>query len=274
MAIKRLRIDPNKLNTITENRADVAQTQLAPAREWVNEFTQGGRLTEHDHRENQVLVKAHRKALSLSLDMNDLMTGIGHIDMPGSMFPEDRQGISGDREFLTEEFPTAHDNYIMEDLYRPRSQPATPRQNQPRQALREQIVGNRHATPAPPPGNTRPHTTPPPAGPPWRVKAFLGETRGGDEIPVWKVANTKTGSTIDKLFRIEGVAVRVAGLLNESGDINDPRALSLIAVYDKRDKLLKEARLLEKTAAGKPMKTQRLQAIQAEINQLDRRLGD
>jgi hypothetical protein len=90
---------------------------------------------------------------------------------------------------------------------------------------------------------------------------------------VWKVENPRTGTKLDTLFRVEGVANRVALLLNETGDLNDPRVVGLVGAYNKRDKLLKEARALQKSADGKPMKSDRLRQIQAEINQLDYRLG-
>jgi hypothetical protein len=279
MAIKRVRIDPAKLGisaTPEIDRRKLLEESHWSAQSKVDAVRSAG--LNQGHGALQIREKLQNRGLYLS--MNDLM------GMPSRGPTLDRadvfQGMETGMEqsgMLTEDFPTQHDNIIMEDLYaqpqrqqrpQPRALPPQQRQQQPqqqpqRQALRETIMGGTRET----------VMRQPPAAvqPPWRVKAYLGETRGGNQIPIWKVANAKTGSEIDKMFRIESIAARVAGLLNESGDINDPRALSLISVYDKRDRLLKEARLLEKTADGKPMKTERLNAIRAEINQLDYRLG-
>ncbi len=224
-----------------------------------------------NRRENDRLIRNHRKTKSdLFLDMRDLMSGIGpsSFSTTDQLLPEERAILAGHNprvagQMLTEQFPTAQDDMIMQEYYQPKPQP----QQQPqRQMLMEDV-------PAKPRLNLR-QPVHAPAAENWYVKKFLGETRGGDTVQIWKVTNKKTGTAIDKMFRLEGVANRIAMLLNESGgDMYDPRVVSLITVYDKRDQLLKEARALEKTASGKPMKTERLRAIRGEINQLDYRLG-
>lgn len=231
-----------------------------------------------NRRENERMVRNHRKAKNdLFLDMRDLMAGIGHVPSGNdALLPEDRMGMSmpAHHEFLTEQFPTNHDDMIMEQMHNP----------QPRQPLSVQNGRNRGMFAPVPSADKRSvlrEQAPLRKAPKldlttkenWIIKKYLGETRGGDTVPVWKVQNKNTGSALDRLFRIEGVANRIAMILNETGDMNDSRIASLISAYDKRDKLLKEARLLEKTAEGKPMKTERLHAIRAEINQLDYRLG-
>lgn len=217
-------------------------------------------------RENNRLRKNYRKARELALDMRDLMGGLGmsSFNPTDALLPEERAMLAGQqpmmqRQMLTEQFPVNHDDMIMEEFYQSepiRSQP------KPRQILQEST---------PPKMNLRQQIQ---VGDDWTVKKYLGETRGGDTVPIWKVTNKKTGTAIDKLFRIEQVADQIAMILNKTGNMNDPRAVSLINAYEKRDKLLKEARALEKSMTdGKPMKTDRLRAIRSEINQLDYRLG-
>jgi hypothetical protein len=218
------------------------------------------RIAEHDAREERRMIELSRRAKSNMLTMQDLMGGLDSWQPPLSRADVTLPGMSGQR--LTEEFPTQHDNILMEEMYAARQRKSQPAQPVQRQALREQVQQVKQSFV----GRTV-------SGNHWVVKKFLGETRGGDTVPVWRVQNKMTGTAFDKLFRIEGVASRVAALLNESGDRSDPRIISLVSAYDKRDKLLKEARLLERSAEGKAMKTERLRAIRAEINQLDYRLG-
>lgn len=269
MAIKHPRIDPAKLG-IEYETPDQRRNRILSYQDGAQ--SKLDMIAEHNAREDDRRRRIGKKITEggLWLDVRDLMGG----DV-GPMLREDViPGMTPGRQRLTEDYPTGHDPMLTEYGYDEPTAPSkpqypyprAPRQNEPQQAralpqrrsLQEDIA---------------PTTRKPTSGPPWAVKKFLGETRGGDTVPVWKVANQKTGSAIDKLFRIESVAHKVAMLLNESGDINDPRAVSLIASYDKRDRLLKEARQLEKTADGKPMKSERLRAVRAEINQLDYRLG-
>jgi hypothetical protein len=107
----------------------------------------------------------------------------------------------------------------------------------------------------------------------WGIKQYMAEMRNGGEIPVWKVSNSSTGFALDKVFRIKEVAQKLVMILNETGNINDTRVVSLINSYDKRDKLLKEIRVLQKDPKDKPMKTKIIESKRAEIAQLEYRLG-
>jgi hypothetical protein len=262
--------EPEETESPAERRA-----RISAALERTAETT--GMIVENQREDNR-LRRNYRQAISLSMDMRDLMGGLSRsaFNPRDALLPEERAMLAGQnpvaqRQMLTEQFPTMQDDGIMEELYqsepmfRPQPKPQPKRQilqeNMPAAKLnlkqQMQVRGREQRS----------------TGDNWTIKKFLGETRGGDTIPIWKVTNKKTGTAIDKLFRIEAVANRIAMIFNETGDLNDPRAISLIGAYDKRDKLLKEARALEKSADGKPMKTERLRAIRAEINQLDYRLG-
>jgi hypothetical protein len=224
--------------------------------------------------------KAYRRAVQESMSLRDLAVGLDGmppLSVSDVMLPD--VPAPGSHQFLTEEFPTNHDDMIMEDLYRPepqvRQRPVQPNRQilQETKPIRSSDIyrsdgsGRKVTEPA------RPRVREAIAGENWRVKRYLGETRSGNEVHVWRVENAKTGSKLQTLFRLEGVATRIVLALNESGDINDPRAVSLVNAYEKRDRLLKEARALERSADGKAMKSERLRQIRAEINQLDYKLG-
>lgn len=275
MPIKRgVRIDPEKLGISRDPEGD--RRRLLEQSQWTAQSKIDALRSNHaSHGASAAQIRDRMKQRGLFLSMNDLL---GIPDRGPRLDRQDAfQGMDVGHQVLTEEFPTSHDRMITEDDYDaygayeeadPYSEPAKPQRRPPqRQALREQIVGSppRRA----PAGGPAPARTPLP----WGVRAFMGETKGGNQIPIWKVVNGRTGSSVNKLFRVENVANCVATMLNESGDINDPRALNLIRIHDKREALLKEARLLEKTADGKPMKTERLKTLYREIGQLDSRLG-
>jgi hypothetical protein len=201
------------------------------------------RIAEHDAREEQRMINLSRRAERDMLTLADLEGGsIPPLSRSDVMLP----GMSPRSQLLTEEFPTSHDTAIMQEIYN-----------------------------GPKPSRSRPltETTRPARHPSWTVKKFLGETRGGTTVAVWKVQNSDSGIAFDKLFRIESVAFRIASLLNESNNIGDPRVVSVLRDYDKRDKLLKEARVLERETGDKPMKQSRLRAVRAEIASLDYKLG-
>lgn len=203
------------------------------------------RIAEHDAREERRMFELSRRASSNMLTMADL-GGMGSqpLSRADVMLP----GMSPSQQFLTEQFPTSHDNAVMEELHSPRNR---------KQVLKE-TVQHRPSRPAPA----------------WAVKKYLGETRGGGTVSVWKVTNNTSGIAFDKLFKIESVAIRIASFLNESNNLSDPRIVGVIRDYEKRDRLLKEARLLEREEPQiKVMKASRLRALRAEITSLDYKLG-
>ncbi len=285
----RAKVDVERFDLESPETPQQRQARIAKAVQNAQALTEGIKSrapnTVRDARDDQVMRKAYRRAVSDKMSFSDLAAGLGHpgLTTRDAMLPDMAplgNGVMEGREFLTEEFPTNHDDMIMEDLYsqqpiRQPRQPGAPQQpiRQPQQPIRQQrqvLTEERPATQRRPELNLRQAVA---TAENWRIKRYLGETRSGTEVHVWKVENTKTGNSLRNLFRIEGVASRIAMILNETGDASDPRIVSLINAYEKRDKLIKEARALEKSADGKEMKTDRLRALRAEINQLDYRLG-
>ena len=267
----RFSLDEPAAETPEQKQRRVAQA-IHETQSLVGDINSGSRVTRQIARDNMVMRKAYRRALQESMSLNDLAMGLDR--MPGLstadvMLPDFQLPGPG-QQFLTEEFPTNHDDMIMEDLYQPQPQRQLVRQQPIRAPQRQALTEQRPASSRP---AVRSALDLEPTRELWKAKRYLGETRSGSEVHVWRVENTKTGSKLQNLFRIEGVASRIALMLNESGDLNDPRVVSLANAYEKRDKLLKEARLLERSADGKPMKNERLRQIRAEINQLDYKLG-
>lgn len=244
----------------------------------VGDINSGSRITRQIAKDDMVMRKAYRRAVQESMSLNDLAVGLGRLpglSVSDVMLPDFQLPGPGE-QFLTEEFPTNHDDMIMEDLYQPQRSRAVQQQPPIRAPQRQPLTEQR---PAPRPAVRHALDLEPTQEEQsgrlslWRIKRYLGETRSGNEVHVWRVENTKTGSKLQNLFRLESVASRIALMLNESGDLNDPRVVSLANSYEKRNKLLKEARLLERSADGKAMKSERLRQIRAEINQLDYKLG-
>ncbi len=269
----RAKVDVERFDLESPETPQQRQARIAKAVQNAQALTEGIKSrapnTVRDARDDQVMRKAYRRAVSDKMSFSDLAAGLGHpgLTTRDAMLPDMAplgNGVMEGREFLTEEFPTNHDDMIMEDLY---NQPQQPIRQPQRQMLTEERPIQQRRQPE---LNLRQAVA---VTENWRIKRYLGETRSGTEVHVWKVENTKTGNSLRNLFRIEGVASRIAMILNETGDASDPRVVSLINAYEKRDKLIKEARALEKSAAGKEMKTDRLRSLRAEINQLDYRLG-
>lgn len=230
------------------------------------------KLSARHEAENQRMFSMARKLSQLSLSENDL--GLPKGGSPGRqilmedeelaqhLLPEELEAIRLMRAQrggkpqrqpqrqapLTEAMPNSMDGFDFD----------MPQRTPDRQFLVEDDVA-----PAPAPRRTVD----------WVVKNFVGETRGGAQVPVWKVINPKNGFSHQTLFRIEEVANKIAAILNETGNANDPRVVSIVNAYTKRDKLLKEARVLEKESAGKPIKSERLRQLKAEIATIDYRLG-
>lgn len=263
-------LDTPHEETLEQKRQRIAQA-INETQNLVSNINSGSRITRQIARDDQVMRKAYRRAVQESLSLRDLAMGLDGmlpLSMSDVMLPD--IPMPGERQFLTEEFPTNHDDVIMEDLYR--SQPPIRQNLQLPHPPQRKVLTEQQPTPRPNIRNAldmKPSTIPEN----WRIKRYIGETRNGNEVHVWRVENSKTGSKIQTLFRLEGVASRIALILNETGNIHDSRAVSLINAYEKRDKLLKEARALERSADGKTMKSERLRQIRAEINQLDYKLG-
>jgi hypothetical protein len=224
--------------TLNKSNKEILSQAIVNAREIIRDINSG------TSRDNEIMRMAYRQAVNESLTWDDLV-----YDIPSySRIPisSNKQDISNlfNRQFLTEEFPVNHDTYISDDETKSDKVISLLEQ---KQEIKTSSL--------------------------WKTRQYLGETKSGSKIPVWKVENLKDGSSVKTLFKIESIADKVAMFLNESGNINDHRIVSIIAAYEKRDKILKEIRLLERDIEDKPMKKERLINMRAEINRLDYKLG-
>lgn len=105
----------------------------------------------------------------------------------------------------------------------------------------------------------------------WKIKRFIGETKSGRTVPVWKVVNETTGMSMDKLFKVEEVAIKLVTILNHTGNVNDPRVLGVLHLYEKRNGLLKEIRSLQGSTGD--IKKGRLQDLRSQLATIDYKLG-
>lgn len=67
----------------------------------------------------------------------------------------------------------------------------------------------------------------------WVVEEFTAELRNGKEVPVWKVLDESTGMQFPKVFRLKEPAHRIKNIMNESGNLNDPKLKSIVQLHDK-----------------------------------------
>lgn len=114
------------------------------------------------------------------------------------------------------------------------------------------------------------------AEPTWDWKAVKGVAtlRGGKQVPVWMVENTSTGMQINKPFRIQSPAERIASLLNVTGNANDPRVRQIQEDYDKYVELTKQYRECKKLyESGNKKAAQKGQRVASELRGVKQRLG-
>jgi hypothetical protein len=78
----------------------------------------------------------------------------------------------------------------------------------------------------------------------WTAQPILKETAIGKTIERYRIKNTKTGQTIDGLYRHEACAAQIAACLNESNNVNDPRVKRLNEWSEKEESILLETRKL------------------------------
>ena len=115
-----------------------------------------------------------------------------------------------------------------------------------------------------------------PAEPTWdwaTVKA-VATLKGGKKVPVWMVENKATGMQMQKPFRVQAPAERIASVLNVTGNVNDPRVRQIHEDYDAYVNLTKQGRkykqLMESGDQGARTSMRR---IRAELNGIKQRLG-
>ena len=80
----------------------------------------------------------------------------------------------------------------------------------------------------------------------WTSVKSAATLRNGKRVPVWTVENKSTGMGMNKPFRIQAPAERIASLLNVTGNVNDPRIKQIHEDYDTYVGLTKQLRKAKK----------------------------
>ena len=108
----------------------------------------------------------------------------------------------------------------------------------------------------------------------WKSVKSVATLRGGKQVPVWMVENTTTGMQINKPFRIQGPAERIASLLNVTGNANDPRVRQIQEDYDQYVSLTKDIRKCKQLyESGNRKAGQHGQQLAAKLRGVKQRLG-
>lgn len=76
----------------------------------------------------------------------------------------------------------------------------------------------------------------------WGVFESTAKLKSGKTVRVWMVADEANGFEYKKPFRLEEAAQRVAGILGQSGNINDPRIKKVVEAHDQYVKLVSKGR--------------------------------
>lgn len=118
------------------------------------------------------------------------------------------------------------------------------------------------------------HSAPRSTGGSWTVEKASAKLKSGAQIPVWLVSDSVTGMEIKKPFRIQEAAQRIASILNQSGNVNDPRMRAVMEAYDKHIELMKQIRTVKKQIQeGQTNKKGRLLALREQLEQVNYKLG-
>lgn len=116
--------------------------------------------------------------------------------------------------------------------------------------------------------------SPDPADGDWTTVQRAAKLKGGKMVPVWLVVNEATGMKIDKPFRIQPPAERIATILNITGNANDPRIKQIQEDYDEHVRLMKGIRQCRQyIKEGKDEYRGRLQSLQVKLEGVNVKLG-
>ncbi len=115
-----------------------------------------------------------------------------------------------------------------------------------------------------------------PAEPTWDWVAVKGVAtlRSGKQVPVWTVENKSTGMGMNKPFRIQAPAERVASVLNVTGNVNDPRVKQIHEDYEAYvglTKQLRKAKQLHESGDANAARTG--QKVAMQLRGVKQRLG-
>ncbi len=108
----------------------------------------------------------------------------------------------------------------------------------------------------------------------WVTVKAVATLQNKKRVPVWMVENRTTGMKMDKPFRVQGPAEKIASLLNITGNANDPRIRQLQEDYDHYVNLMKQVRKCKRLAESGDQNAQKTGTrVVAELRGVKQRLG-
>ena len=109
----------------------------------------------------------------------------------------------------------------------------------------------------------------------WHTSKKAAKMKGsGKTIPIWQVIDEASGITLPKKFRMQAPAERVATVLNQTGNVNDPRIPRISESHDRYIRVLREMRNARKMLKeGNGEFESQLQDLQFEAEELGMILG-
>ena len=115
-----------------------------------------------------------------------------------------------------------------------------------------------------------------PAEPTWDWVSVKGVAtlRSGKKVPVWTVENKTTGMGMQKPFRVQAPAERIASVLNVTGNVNDPRIKQIHEDYDLYVSLSRQLREAKKLFESGDQDAKRTgQRVASQLRGVKQRLG-
>lgn len=108
----------------------------------------------------------------------------------------------------------------------------------------------------------------------WVVQQAQAKLTTGQSIPVWMAVESQSGTEFKKPFRLEEAATRAVAILNQSGNLGDPRLKKLVEAHDKYVNLHKTVRALKKAVnEGATNQKANLAQAQADLQAVALTLG-
>ena len=108
----------------------------------------------------------------------------------------------------------------------------------------------------------------------WVTVKAMATLQNKKRVPVWMVENRANGMKMDKPFRVQAPAERIASLLNITGNTNEPRIQQIREDYDRYVSLMKQARKCKQLVESGDQNARKTGTrVVAELRGVKQRLG-
>jgi hypothetical protein len=108
----------------------------------------------------------------------------------------------------------------------------------------------------------------------WVTIKAVATLQNKKRVPVWMVENRVSGMKMEKPFRVQGPAEKIASILNITGNANDPRIGQLKEDYDRYVTLTKQARKCKQLVESGDQNARKTGTrVVAELRGVKQRLG-